>query len=453
MTHSHQLRRSNWQILILAVLGAVGGWISFGGRPGRPEVAASSQAALRRPTGYPQLVSIEPLPAMEGPMCEWVPASASVRLVAALQREQLTARPMAGPADTPGTTIEADRAPVRVIRDSYPTYSAIALDSNTNELYLQDENLFGYKVFNRLDNTPPAASFTEPKRAVAGIKTKMEFNCGLYIDPKTGDVYSVANDTVDRMVIFPRDAQGNVAPKRELHTPHGTYGVAADETTQEIFLTVEHTNQVVVYRKTAEGEEKPLRVLEGDRTGLEDPHGIALDVKNQWMFVDNHGNARTLQAPGSGRFEPPSITVYPLKASGDTAPLRTIHGPQTQLNWPAAMFAEPERGELYVVNDVGNSILVFRATDDGDVAPVRVIKGAKTGLKNPTGVFLDAKNREVWVSNMGNHSATVYPLTANGDVAPLRTIRSAPAGKLSLAIGNPGAVAYDEKREEILVPN
>jgi len=38
-------------------------------------------------------------------------------------------------------------------------------------------------------------------------------------------------------------------------------------------------------------------------------------------------------------------------------------------------------------------------------------------------------------------------------VPPLRTIRSAPLGKQALAIGNPGAVAYDTKRDEILVPN
>jgi hypothetical protein len=54
---------------------------------------------------------------------------------------------------------------------------------------------------------------------------------------------------------------------------------------------------------------------------------------------------------------------------------------------------------------------------------------------------------------MGNHSARVFPRTANGDVAPLRIIRSAPAGKIALAIGNPGATAYDSLRDEILVPN
>lgn len=110
-------------------------------------------------------------------------------------------------------------------------------------------------------------------------------------------------------------------------------------------------------------------------------------------------------------------------------------------------------GDLFVANDVGDSILVFRISDDGNVAPTRVIQGPHTGLKNPIGVFADTKNQELWAANMGNHRATVYPLKADGDVAPLRTIRSAAPDKLALAIGNPGAVAYDSKREEILVPN
>ena len=102
---------------------------------------------------------------------------------------------------------------------------------------------------------------------------------------------------------------------------------------------------------------------------------------------------------------------------------------------------------------MGNAIIVFRETDKGDVQPSRVLKGNKTGLSYPTGVFVDAKNRELWVSNLGNASATAYPLTASGDVAPLRTIRSAPAGKMSLRFGKTQAVAYDSKREQILVPN
>jgi DNA-binding beta-propeller fold protein YncE len=308
-------------------------------------------------------------------------------------------------------------------------------------------------VFNRLDNTPPNASFTEPKRVLGGLLTKLEFNCGLYVDPRSGDLYSVANDTVDTMVIFPRNAQGNVKPMRELNTPHGTFGIAVNEETQELFLTVQHEHAVVVYRKMAEGDDKPLRRLEGPLTGLEDPHGIALDNVNGLMFVSNHGSVNDRQKVGSGRFNPPSITVYAIKAEGNVAPLRVIEGPKTQLNWPAAMAFDPDRQELYVANDAVDSMLVFGANDKGDVAPRRAITGPKTGIKNPTGIFLDTKNKEVWMANMGNHSATVHPMMANGNVAPLRTIRSAPADKLAQAIGNPGAVAYDSKREEILVPN
>ena len=87
------------------------------------------------------------------------------------------------------------------------------------------------------------------------------------------------------------------------------------------------------------------------------------------------------------------------------------------------------------------------------MAPLRVIKGALTSVKNPTGLSLDVKNGELWVANMGNYSATVYPITANGDVAPLRTIRGGPTDRVGLMIGNPGAVGYDSKRQEILVPN
>ncbi len=310
-------------------------WLLFAGKTQGPEVTAAAESFFRKPTVAPQLVAVVPLPAIEGEMCQWVPAGASRGLMAALQQERSAAAPAeaARPED-------ADRAPIRVIRDTYPTYSAVAVNLRTDEVFLQDENLFGIKVFNRLDNTPPTARFTEPKRAIAGGETtKLEFNCGLYVDPTNGDIYSITNDTVDTMTVFPWNASGEFKPLRELSTPHGTYGISVDEQAQEIYMTVQHENSVVVYPKTAQGEDKPSRVLQGDKTQLEDPHGVAVDFKNKLLFVSNHGNAN-LRASDSGSFEPASITVYPLKASGDTAPIRILEGPKTRLNWPAALWVE-----------------------------------------------------------------------------------------------------------------
>ena len=424
--------------------------------------------AGRKPTGYPQLVSVEPLPevAMGGEIC--APAPTPVLLAAALRQERVATQPASAAGAADRRDVVLNRPPLRVIRDPYPTYSAVAVDPRNNEIVLQDENLFQLMVYDRSTNTPASARLSEPKRIISGHDTNVEFNCAIYIDPKSGDLYSVNNDTLDTLTVFSRNQSGNAHPARELSTPHRTYGIAVDEAREQMFLTVQDPPMVVVYNKYAKGQDKPLRVLRGNRTGLEDPHGIGLDTKNGWMFVANYGNVAAHpdgggnnlpgrgygeMLPGSGRYEPPSITVYPIQGSGDNQPLRVIEGPDTQLNWPAHISVDEEHGEVYVANDGTDAILVFRVTDSGNVAPARVLKGARTQIKNPTGVVVDTVNNELVVANMGNHRATVYPRTAQGDTPPIRTIRTAADGTPALQIGNPGAVAYDSKRDELLVPN
>ena len=436
-------------------------------------------AQQTRVIGSERLVFVEPLPEAGGEICEPVPASREAgreeTLIAALQQRQ-DARVASLEARNAASQDRSKMKPVRWIHDPYAAFSSVAVDPINNEVVLTDENLFQIMVYNRTADTPRSARLTEPKRIIAGLNTKIEFQCGLYIDPKNGNIYAVNNDTVDTLVIFDRTAKGNAPPTRELHTPHGTFGIAVDEATEEMFLTLQHDSAMVVFRKYAEKDESPLRLLQGDATGLADPHGIALDSKNGWVFISNHGSvsSRTAAAelpsrrnaqkqnwpkgraeavPGSGRSLPPSIVVHSMKAQGNASPLRVIQGPKTQFNWPTGLAIDEQRGELYVANDIGNSILVFNVTDSGDVAPKRVIQGPKTNLRNPTGVWVDLKNNEIWAANFMNHSATVYPLSASGEVAPLRIIRSGPLDEPSLGIGNPHPVAYDSKREQILVPN
>jgi DNA-binding beta-propeller fold protein YncE len=134
-------------------------------------------------------------------------------------------------------------------------------------------------------------------------------------------------------------------------------------------------------------------------------------------------------------------------------PIRRIQGPKTGLNWPMAIDVDRTRNEIAVANNGDSSIRIFRRTDTGDVAPVRVIKGPRTGLVGPMGVAYDLKNSEIWVANYGDHTALVFPIAATGNVAPKRILRNAPASSPTVGFGNPGAVAYDSKRDEILVPN
>jgi DNA-binding beta-propeller fold protein YncE len=468
MVRPSNLGRKAVLIAILAMIGTFAGSMMFSG------VIGENLSVLdRRPTGNPQLVSVQPLPMMEGSTCEWMAASASGNALSSYHLPQRT--------EAQGFAADevSKRDPIRVIRDPYAGYSAVAVDPARGEVVLTDENLFNILVYDREENTPPLATLSEPKRMIGGLNTKIEFQCGLYIDPANGDIYAVNNDTVDTLVIFDRQAKGNVPPTRELATPHGTFGIAVDEQNKEIFLTIQHDSAVVVYDKMAEGDDAPVRLLQGNNTRLADPHGIVLDVENDLMYVTNHGSSHEVRAglgprtgylnrakgkenwplgpnntvPGSSKIESSSITVYERSAEGDTSPIRVIAGPRTQLNWASGIVLHPQRGELFVANDAGDSILVFQADASGDVAPIRILKGPKSGIKNPTGLSLDFENDELWVANFGNHTASVYPITAEGDRPPLRVIRSAPSGTPSLMIGNPGALAYDSNREEILVPN
>ena len=466
---SKNLRRSS--ALIFALLAAAAGWL-LAANEGALFSDESGRAwrSVRGLAGSPQLVSIESLPIAEGAECQWVPASAGAGLVAVSQAGAVgesRGAGMASPAEA------AKREPVRRIHDPYPSFSSVAIDLKNDEVVLTDENLFQVLVYDRRTNTPPTAGFSEPKRMLGGVNTKIEFQCGVYVDQETGDIYAVNNDTVDTLVIFSREQRGNVAPAAELHTPHGTFGIAVSESRQEIFMTVQHTNSMVVWNKEARNQDHPIRLLQGNATQLADPHGIAVDTKRGLIFVTNHGSSRELRAgngnqgrraevpnwpsgrqvAGTGQMVPSSITVYAIDAQGDTAPLRIIAGPKTHMNWPTGLAMNDETGELFVANDMHDEILVFPFDAKGDVAPKRVLRGPKTGLKNPTGINLDLKNGELWVANFGNHTATAYPLDAEGDTPPLRQIRSGPVDEPALMIGNPGSVAYDSTREQILVPN
>ena len=468
MRGTNRMRAALLALVALAAVASAGTLLPIG-RHAEAGGLADSRTRVLQSTDGPRLVSVQAFPDVAGSMCEPAAASANRTLLAALQQQEQIAAARTAADENARRADVAKRKPLRMIRDPYAAFSSVAVDLTNNEVVMTDENLFQILVYNRAANTPATAEMTEPKRVLAGNATEIEFQCGLYIDPKTGDIYGTNNDTVDKLVIFSRQAKGDAAPTRELHTPHGSFGIAVDETAQEMYLTIQHDNAIVVYPKLAQKEDRPIRLIQGDRTLMADPHGIALDTRDRLIFVTNYGSTHSTRetgrgpripnwplssvVPGSGKYYAPSITVYRMDASGDVAPLRMIQGPKTRMNWATGITVDPDRNEVLVANDMGDEVLVFDLAAQGDVAPKSVLKGPKTMIKNPTGLYLDSKNNELWVTNFGNHTATVYRRGAIGDTPPLRMIRSGPAEAPAPMMGNPHPVAYDSKRDEILVPN
>src|ERR1700731_1861234 len=352
-----------------------------------------------------------------------------------------------------------DIAPLRTVADPYPSLHSVAVDPENDRVLMSDSNRGGLLVYDRSTGSL-SSSVAEPVTQVRGPATGMMFVAGVALDPANHEIFAVNNDIGDRMEVFPYDGEGNVKPKRIVFVPHGAWGVGLNRVRDEIAITVEHVNSVVVYRRDATLGEAPMRVLHGPKTGLDDPHGIIFDEKHNEISVANHGNWAPLTREESlegelkgGRFDLPSITTYAGEANKDSAPVRRIQGKQTELNWPMGRSLDAVHAEIAVASYGNDSILIFRHTDQGDAAPVRVIHGSRTGIAGPMGVSIDAKNDEIWVTNYREHTAVVFARTAEGNVAPKRILRNAPLGTLAVGFGNPGAVAYDSKRDQILVPN
>jgi len=376
--------------------------------------------------------------------------------------------------------LSGNLAPLRQVRDRFPVFADVAVDPESNIVAVTDENLFSLRTY---DRDLVSNDVADPRTVITGNRSRVDFVCGVAIDPTHKEIYAVNNDTAADMVVFKYDARGNVPASRTLRAaPVSTWGVALDLAHDEVAVTVEQTNKVAIYRRLAEADEKPLRIIQGPGTGLADPHGIFVDAQNNEIFVANHDSYHDAQASqeesssvqdqfargiadlsvpterlqprsSNGKFVEPSITVYSRTAENNASPVRVIRGPKTGLSLPMKVFLDMVHNELFVANSGSNSILVFSRTANGDVAPIRKIEGPATKLKKPVGLFVDTKNDEVWATSPELHAAMVYKRTAQGNSAPLRLVRGAPDDTPAPGIGNPGGIAYDPMREQILVPN
>src|SRR5258705_131788 len=371
-------------------------------------------------------------------------------------------------ADRRSQPFPEDIPAARMVADPYPALNGIAVDPENNVVVASDPNRKSLLLYDRSQNKLEGTQ-TVPMRHIIGPATYIGMVSSVVLDSERQQIYTANNDIEDTVVVMPYAANGNTKPARILSVPHQAWGLALGQTSNELAVTAEIFNAVVFYRREAQGVEAPVRVIRGPKTRLADPHGIYWDDKNGEIGVASHGNFRgVIQNTGSGgspdrnspetanqtgEFRPPSIAIFSSNSRDDQAPLRTIQGDSTKLDWPMGVSEDPVHDTIVVANNGDNSILIFDRKRGGNVAPVRTIHGDQTGINRPMGLAVDAKNGEIWISNYGDHSALAFDSAADGNVTPKRVLRSAPAGTSTPGVGNPLALAYDTKRGEILVPN
>ncbi len=384
----------------------------------------------------------------------------------------VTALPQTAPQENKSAKLAPeDIPPIRMIADPYPAFNGIAVDAANGLVAMSDPNRKSLLLYERTGVSPGGAARGDasvPLRQIAGPDTFLGMIAGIILDPQHQEIYTANNDIEDTVVVMPYSASGDEKPARVFSVPHQAWGLALSKSADQIAVTVEVQNTIVFYRREVKGVEAPMRIIRGQATGLADPHGIYWDESHNEIGVANHGNFRgVVKNTGSGcspsfvaedeaeagESRPPSLGIFAGSARDDAKPLRVIQGPKTGLDWPMGVAYDPQPDAIVVANNGDSSILIFGRTSNGDVAPLRVIRGDRTGIHHPMGIAVDAEKGEIWVSNWGDHSALAFDDGARGNVAPKRIIRSAPAGTPTPGFGNPMALAYDSRREELLVPN
>src|SRR5437879_12968848 len=82
----------------------------------------------------------------------------------------------------------------------------------------------------------------------------------------------------------------------------------------EILVPNPFSNAILVFRGGANGQEAPIRIIQGPNTELNGPDRLDIDVVHRAIFV-----------PGRGK-----VLVSPLAGNGDVRPKRAVRGADTQ---------------------------------------------------------------------------------------------------------------------------
>lgn len=166
-------------------------------------------------------------------------------------------------------------------------------------------------------------------------------------------------------------------------------------------------NSVVVFPLTATGNVAPARTISGTNTGLSLPIGIG---------VDSHGSIYVANRTGS------RVTVYPLGANGNVAPTRSLtdtamKSPQTlKIGSNDAVYVAscPNCGSA-----AGGATAMFHFPNGANSVDY-VIRGANTGMSVPVGIGIDA-SLNVYIANAFGGTTNVYAPGASGNTLPIRT--------------------------------
>jgi hypothetical protein len=252
-----------------------------------------------------------------------------------------------------------------------------------------------------------------------------------------------------QIAVFARLAENGAKPIRKVEgqgslLSRTMHGIVYDPIHDEFTVPQQFGQAILTYRGAANGEERPIRIIQGPHSQLDAPEHLDVDPVHNEIFVPTYDGA---------------VLVFPRGGQGDVAPIRVLRGPDTGLRGDAPLAVDPVNNLLIVgAGGRGNArLLIFNRTDSGNVKPKAVIGGPKTRINafgGPFAVYPAKGEIIVSVRGPGPYAELasdeafvgVWSINDNGDVPP-KWVIGGPHGILQM----PRGIALDVKNKNMLV--
>ncbi len=305
--------------------------------------------------------------------------------------------------------------------------TAFLANSALAEIYVTDGTSNGSPP-NRISVWPDTADGNPPPaRRIVGSRTQIGNGSNGLTDIITisgRQEILVANNSLTRIQTFALGANGDALPLRELLLNGSPKGLAHIPITDEIVTAPSNFSALLFYQRSASGTASTTRTISGSNTGIGPiPTDIVYLFGIDQIAVSDY-------VPGDPNFAK-RIQVFERSASGNTAPIRVIQGPATQLsacNGRLAGMTTDNTGSDIIIGCF-NQILTFAPTANGDIAPLRRIAGPATTLVTISDVaflFGNQGQPSTLVVTQFNATTSVarFDANANGDVPPLTSLNA-----------------------------
>jgi hypothetical protein len=264
-----------------------------------------------------------------------------------------------------------------------------------------------------------------PVRVLAGQATRLSRTMHDIRYDAVHDEIFVTNPFAQAILTFRGNADGEEAPIRVIQGPHtqiigGQYldRVDVDPIHNEIF--VHNSDAILVFPRDGNGDAAPIRVIRGPDTQMRRLWGIAVDPVNNLVVV---GYLKTgiegYNTPGSER-ETGGLLIFNRTDNGNVKPRAVITGPKTgllipdqlQVYGPGGWIVVPQSSDAAPLNPGGTFVGVWSIHDNGDVPPHWKIGGPNSTIIKPRGVALDPEHKEIFVADMSLNSVLTYRFPA-----------------------------------------